>query len=139
MKSAILLSLVLPFAALVTGCASITSGKTQNLTVQSTCKGAPADGARCTLANSNGSWIVTTPGSVGIQKAYADMTVTCRKEDLTGMGVFKSSSNGGVWGNILAGGIIGYAVDANTGAGFDYPQQLVVEICDGQPVKKASN
>jgi phosphoketolase len=75
---------------------------------------------------------------VGIQKAYGDMSVMCRKEELTGMGVFKSSSNGGVWGNILAGGIIGYAVDANTGAGFDYQQQLVVEICDGQAGKKTA-
>ncbi len=39
-----------------------------------------------------------------------------------------SKSNGAVWGNILIGGGIGYIVDRNTGAGFDYPSSVAVVL-----------
>jgi hypothetical protein len=32
------------------------------------------------------------------------------------------------WGNILLGGGIGYIVDRNTGAGFDYPPTIIVAL-----------
>jgi len=63
-----------------------------------------------------------------IQKAYGDLAVDCKKGDAVASTKFKSSSNGGVWGNILAGGIIGYAVDASSGAGFDYPSTMTVTL-----------
>lgn len=39
---------------------------------------------------------------------------------------FESSAEGGVWGNIIAGGVIGYAIDAGRGAGFEYPQLMTI-------------
>jgi hypothetical protein len=33
-----------------------------------------------------------------------------------------------VWGNILIGGGIGYIIDRNTGAGFDYPATVTVNL-----------
>ncbi len=78
--------------------------------------------------NDKGTWYVQTPGSVMIQKAYGDLSVTCKKESAVGKGAFQSKSNGGVWGNVLAGGIIGYAVDASSGAGFDYPPTMTVVL-----------
>ena len=55
-----------------------------------------------------------------IQKSYGDMTVTCKKQVLlAGITSLKSHNTGPVWGNIVAGGIIGYAVDASSGSGFD--------------------
>lgn len=110
-----------------TGCASIVSGKNQPLSVTGTCEGKDVAGASCKLTNSKGTWHVQTPGSVTINKAYGDLVVQCDRPGLSSAGgTFQSSSNGGVWGNIIAGGIIGYAVDAGTGAGFDYPTSLVV-------------
>ncbi len=104
--------------------------------MQSTCGGAAVNDASCTLTNSKGQWFVQTPGSVMIQKSFGDLTVECTKEGLApAAGAFKSSSNGGVWGNLIAGGLVGYAVDASTGAGFDYPTQLTVVFnppCDGE-------
>lgn len=124
--STLVLALVL---VQVTGCASITSGKNQALTVQSTCGGAPLVDATCKLTNSKGNWVVNTPGSVTIHKAYGDLNIACRKDGLTSTsGTFESSATGGVWGNIIAGGVIGYAVDAGTGAGFDYPQSITVSF-----------
>jgi hypothetical protein len=33
-----------------------------------------------------------------------------------------------MFGNILAGGIIGGAIDAGTGAGYDYPTTITVPL-----------
>ena len=128
-KQIILLGLILFGTANITGCASITSGKIQPLSVQSKCDGKDILGAACTLTNSKGQWFVQTPGSVTVNKAYGDLVVDCKKEGLNSAGgTFRSSANGGVWGNIIAGGVIGYAVDAGTGAGFDYPTQMTVSF-----------
>lgn len=122
--------LLLAVAAIsLTGCASITSGKIQPVSIDSKCGGADMVGAKCSLTNSKGQWFVETPGSVTINKAYGDLVIDCKKEGLSPAGgTFSSSSNGGVWGNIIAGGIIGYAVDAGSGAGFDYPTKMTVNF-----------
>ena len=129
--------ILLAAATFLQGCASITTGKIQPLSVQATCDSKPLVGAHCKLTNSNGQWFIDTPGSVSIQKAFGDLALDCTKEGLTPTsGVFKSSSNGGVWGNIIAGGVIGYAIDASNGAGFDYPSMLTVTFqppCDALP------
>ncbi len=113
---------------LETGCASITGSKNQPVSINAVCDGQPIIEASCTLMNDKGSWYVKTPGSVMIQKAYGDLAVDCKKGDAIASTKFKSSSNGGMWGNILAGGIIGYAVDASSGAGFDYPSTMTVTL-----------
>jgi hypothetical protein len=110
------------------GCASITGSKNQPISITSVCEGVVVSNASCTLMNDKGTWYVQTPGSVMIQKAYGDLSVTCKKESAVGNGAFQSKSNGGVWGNVLAGGIIGYAVDASSGAGFDYPPTMTVAL-----------
>ena len=115
---------------LLSGCASITEGKFQPVSVSTVNhSGYDVDDARCSLLNSKGTWYVTTPGSVMIQKSYGDMTITCKKRGQhPGIASVKSGANGGVVGNILAGGIIGYAVDASDGAGFDYPTDITVQM-----------
>ena len=118
--------LVIGVSVISTGCASITSGKNQPISVNAVCDGQPVVEASCTLMNDKGSWHVKTPGSVMIQKAYGDLAVDCKKGESVASSKFKSKSNGAVWGNILAGGIIGYAVDAGSGAGFDYPSTMTV-------------
>ncbi len=45
-----------------------------------------------------------------------------------GTTVVKSSTKGMAWGNILAGGIIGGAIDAGTGAAYDYPSLINVSM-----------
>jgi hypothetical protein len=90
--------------------------------------GQPVSGARCNLKNDKGEWFVTTPGSVTIRKAYGDLSIDCKKDQAMGTRVFKSVNETAVWGNLLAGGIVGYAVDAGTGAGFSYPSSMSVEL-----------
>lgn len=101
------------------GCASITGSRNQPISVTTTHEGKPVVGAYCTLVNDKGTWYVNTPGSVVILKAYGDMSATCKKEEThVGAATFQSASEGATWGNIVAGGLIGYAVDAGTGAVF---------------------
>lgn len=108
------------------GCASVTSGTTQAVTVTAVCEGRIIGAASCSLVNDKGRWELATPGPVAIQKSYGDLAVACHKEGSTGTATFVSKPNGGAWGNILAGGLIGYAIDSGSGAGFNYPSELPV-------------
>jgi hypothetical protein len=117
------------------GCASITGSRNQPISVTTTHEGKPITGAYCTLVNDKGTFYVNTPGTVTVLKAYGDMSATCKKEEShVGVSVFQSANEGAVWGNILAGGIIGYAVDASTGAGFSYPPTLNIEMIRGNVI-----
>ncbi len=105
----------------------MTGSKNQPVSLTSACviKG-PINGANCTLTNDKGQWFVQTPGSTVIQKSTQDLMIVCKKDRHFGNATYSSKSNGGVWGNILVGGLIGYAVDSSTGAGFDYPSNMNV-------------
>lgn len=113
----------------VSGCASIMEGKNQAVSVQTYEKGAAVSAANCSLTNDKGTWFVTTPGSVVVQKSYGDLMATCNKDGHEpGITVFSSTANGGAWGNILAGGGIGYIIDRSNGTGFNYPSMLSIEL-----------
>lgn len=119
------------FVLFLAGCASVTGTKNQPVSIQATCEGEAVDGAACELKNDKGTWFLKTPNSVVVTKSFGDLSVTCKLGEASQSTTFQSKSNGGVWGNILVGGIIGYAVDANTGAGFDYPPNMTVSLGEG--------
>ena len=125
---------VLVVLIFLTGCASITESKNQSMSVST----GEVTGAMCTLSNSKGSYYVnSTPGSVMVRNACDQLTVTCTKDGYVpanpGAGSVQDKSKGMAWGNIVFGGIIGIAVDRQTGAGCTYPQQNIIF-----PMKKAS-
>ena len=122
---------ILPLAllVLVSGCASIAGEKLQPISVKTMQDGKEIPGVNCSLKNDAGSWSVTTPNSVIVHKSTGDMSVDCNKDvAIAGHETLVSKSNGVVWGNILIGGGIGYIVDRNTGAGFDYPNEVTVTL-----------
>ena len=123
MKKVYALVLTLPFFV---GCASITGSKLQPVSVQTVVDSKEVSGVGCTLTNDAGKWFVTSPGSVTVQKSTGDMTVECVKDELRGRETVVSKAQGMLWANIVAGGGIGYVVDRNTGAGFDYPNSITV-------------
>ena len=109
------------------GCASITESKNQSMSVST----GDVTGAMCTLSNSKGSYYVnSTPGSVMVRNACDQLTVTCKKDGYVAAnpaaGSVQDESKGMAWGNILFGGIIGIAVDRQTGAGCTYSQQNII-------------
>jgi hypothetical protein len=76
-----------------------------------------------------------SPGSVFINKSYGDISINCKNKNSVGSKTFESSHEGIVWGNILFGGLIGWAIDAGTGSGFSYPQRMHVEMIDNEYYK----
>lgn len=113
----------------ITGCASVTGSKMEPVSVQTYYKGTEVSGINCKLLNDKGTWFVTTPGSVVIQKSYENLDINCSKDGYEpGSAIVKSASNGAVWGNLIAGGGIGYVIDRSSGAGFDYPSLISVEL-----------
>lgn len=89
----------------------------------------PVKGAECKLTNDSGAWFIpSTPGTVTIDRCYGDLTVQCNKGDYTGSTSVQSKTKAMAFGNIVAGGIIGGAVDAGTGAAYDYPTSIMVPM-----------
>ncbi len=130
MNSKLLFSVFL----LCTGCASITGSKNQPVSVQASHNGQVLDSVDCSLVNDKGVWYVKAPGSTVVQKSGQDLVITCNKQGVPqGVATYASSANGGVWGNIIFGGLIGFAVDASSGAAFDYPSSMGVQM--GQVIR----
>lgn len=108
----------------LTACASIVTGTTQSVSIETSPKA-----ARCDLQNDKGKWHVSdTPASVVVQRSYDDLNVTCNKAGMSGSSSFKSTTKAMAMGNIVFGGAIGAGVDAATGAAFDYPSVMKVEL-----------
>ena len=119
---------VLAAAVLLTGCASISGNKLQPLSVTTVFNNQEIAGIGCTLSNDAGSWFITTPGSATVHKSTGDLVIDCKRDLISGRSTVVSKSNTAVWGNILIGGGIGYIIDRNTGAGFDYPNTVAVML-----------
>ena len=110
---------------ILSGCATIVNGTTQSISIST----ASVVGARCTLVNSEGTWYVTTPGSAVVHKTKNDLDITCTMagyEDAHR--VVPSKFNATTAGNIIAGGLVGIAVDAASGANYEYPAETVIEM-----------
>jgi hypothetical protein len=117
------------------GCASISRGTTENISITSTPAGATAE-----LSGLDNLTACVTP-CVVVAKRSADITVTINKEgyepqvipltkEIPGTGAV------GFAGNVLVGGLVGMGVDAYTGAAQDHkPNPVVVTL---QPLAPAS-
>jgi hypothetical protein len=115
--------------ALMPGCASITTGGTQNVSVEAVAAQQAVAGTNCQLTNDKGSWGVVTPGTVNVRGSYGDLAVHCESPHYEpGIASFKSTTKAMAFGNILVGGIIGATIDVSTGAAYQYPSLLSVSL-----------
>ena len=113
----VLLLTAVALISLTTGCASITGGTSQTLSLTTSQDGGEVAGADCVLANEKGTTHVTTPGKVTVHRAYGDLKVACKLDGHPdAYATVQSSVKGATFGNILLGGGIGAGVDAATGA-----------------------
>lgn len=119
----------------VSGCATVINGTTQSVAVNTT----PVDGAMCALTNSQGTWYVTTPGTVEVHKTKTDLMIDCTKDGYSeAKADIAPTFQATTVGNVLAGGIIGVAVDAASGANYEYPSPIAVPMSNGTaPVASA--
>lgn len=119
-------TVVVVFCALqLSACASIVKGSTAAINVTSP----PITGANCVLSSGQGSWQLTTPASVTVERSKEDIQVRCTKDgyqDATA--IIPSNFEGWTVGNLIFGGIIGVGVDAATGAMNDYPNAFQVPM-----------
>jgi hypothetical protein len=91
--------------------------------------------SQCTLMNNKGTWYTTTPNSVAVHRSYDDLNVKCAHDGyIAKASSAPSSTKGLAFGNILFGGLIGTAIDMGTGAAYDYPGTLIMDL---QPAKSA--
>lgn len=126
----LLLSASAALVALTSGCATVTSGTTQSVTVETiNAEGAAVPGYLCRITNGKGSWTVTTPGSTSLNKAYGDATVNCEKSGETAANaVVQSQTKAYTFGNVILGGVVGIGVDAMSGATWAYPDLWKIVI-----------
>ena len=116
---------VLPLAML-SACATLVNGSSQNVTVSTN-----PPGASCTLDRIGAriGAIPATPGSVRLDKSKNDLSVTCAKDGYQTATVSRAPSFGGAtFGNLIAGGVIGVVVDAASGANYSYPDDIRMDL-----------
>jgi hypothetical protein len=107
------------------GCASIVEGTTETVAVTTP----PAEGAKCVLKSSEGTYYVMTPGNALVHKTKNDLNVECDKDGFQHASLKVPAKFGAATlGNVLAGGIIGVGVDAATGANYSYPNAISVPM-----------
>jgi hypothetical protein len=117
------------------GCATVTTGTTQPINVDSD----PA-GAECALMR-GGAQIstVTTPAPVTVKRDSQTIHVRCKKEGYEeGLVVMNSRFETMTVGNVLVGGIIGVIVDSSTGANSKYDPYVMVRLTALSPADAAA-
>ncbi len=116
---------------MLSACATIVNGTSQSVTVSTT---PPA--ATCTLdrVGARIGAVAQTPGSVRLDKSKNDLSVTCNKPGYQTATVVRGPSfNGWTFGNIVAGGVIGAVVDASSGANYEYPSDIRLDLVADAP------
>jgi hypothetical protein len=122
-RTCVLLALI---SFLGAGCATLTKGSSQTITVDT-----DPSGANCTLSRDGKTVAVInpTPGSIPVEKARATISVLCRHAGYQdSAGVLASEFQAMTFGNILFGGLIGLAVDAASGAINQYPEMVTITL-----------
>lgn len=134
-KSLLLSALVAALGLLAGGCATVTTGTTQAINVDSE----PRD-ADCTLTRDGVDLgTVKTPGPITIRRHASTLHVTCRKEGHEDSRVvmnarFETSSAG----NFILGGVVGVIVDAASGANSRYDPYVMVRLPSMSPADQAA-
>ena len=113
---------------MLSGCASMFSGKTQNTALET-----DPEGAACSVKK-NGfvvDSVSKTPSGIGIQKSKEDLRITCKKEGFSDSETLMESSVDPVtFVNLLFWP--GFIIDASTGAMFEYPERIKLDLNTGE-------
>lgn len=121
-RSTILLGVLV--GVTLSGCATVMSGTSQGLTIETD----PA-GATCSVARSGEQIAATsaTPSQVMISKGWSALDIECKKnEHLTAKDSLSPTFQPWTLGNILIGGGIGLIIDAASGAMVQYPRSVML-------------
>ena len=112
------------------GCATITQGSSDTVTVDTR-----PPGASCQLSRGGQAFafVNPTPGSIMVSKSKDDIAVRCEKEGYEpAVGNIGSEFQAMTFGNVLFGGLIGVAVDAASGAMNRYQPLVTITMVPQQ-------
>jgi hypothetical protein len=121
----------------VGGCASVISGTSQTLTLDTVPSGADCSLSRKGLVIGR---VNPTPGGVYVQRTHDDITVSCTKEGYqTGSFLNKSGLEAATFGNIILGGLVGVFVDAASGANNKYDEKMRIVLAPTDETLRATS
>lgn len=121
-------------AVALSGCATFVDGTDQYITINS----APGYYAHCVLSRPGESFNVTTPGSIHIAKSQDDLSIRCHRPGYVDtVGTIPSDVDLWTVGNVLTGGVT-VAIDAWTGAMYEYPNAFDVPMSPGMTQPSAA-
>jgi hypothetical protein len=110
----------------LSACSTIIEGRSQQIMVNTN-----PSGANCNIFRNGdkiGS-IIDTPGSAYIEKTKYDIKIECNKKHYqTATYMNHSGTAGATWGNIVAGGLIGWGVDSATGSDNKYETPVNITL-----------
>lgn len=116
---------VLPII-LLSACSTIVEGRSQQIMVNTNPEGADCDLTR------NGEKIASvrdTPNSAYIEKSKYDITISCNKKGYEqSTYINHSGTAGATFGNIAAGGLIGWGIDSATGSDNKYDTPVNITL-----------
>ena len=124
---------IVALSVMLGGCASVTRGTTENISISST-----PSGVEAVVSGLEVPTTCTTPCAI-VAKRSADITITFEKEGYQSQTVqltkeVSGTGAAGFAGNLLAGGLIGMGVDAATGAATDHkPNPVIVTMQPSAP------
>ena len=124
--------MLIVIAGFISGCASIVSGSSQQLSFNSETDEATVTGSGKVLGN--------TPLTVSVSRDK-NQSITFEKEGYkTYTAQLSTTLNGWFWGNIVIGGLPGSTTDSVSGAMHQYsPDQYFVTLTPNQPLGIESN
>ena len=125
MYSSLIRLLALMGVFILAGCSSILEDGTQTFTIESSPKG-----ASCKAVNGEGTYLVgATPQTISVNTDCEALVVTCEMEGYSSNQVtVEHSHKTAAFGNIIAGGGVGYLVDRSNGSACHYPQSVLVTL-----------
>lgn len=124
---------IVALSVMLGGCASVTRGTTENISISST-----PSGVEAMVSGLEVPTTCTTPCAI-VAKRSADITISFEKDGYQSQTVqltkeVSGTGAAGFAGNLLAGGLIGMGVDAATGAATDHkPNPVMVTMQPSVP------
>lgn len=119
-------SICLVWILTTTGCATITTGASQSVLVDTEPSGAIC---RFSRLDKEIGVVNPTPGMLHVDKSIYPLAAACTKDGFyPAGGLLNSNYQPMTMGNVLFGGIIGITVDAASGAGSIYDASIKVSL-----------
>ena len=115
---------LLALAGMLSGCASLLNEDTQQVTVRLMCNTRTVK-ATCYAENDAGRWSFTAPATIVVKNTASSLDITCKAPSTQRFTV--STMPMPTWamaGNVLAGGVIGAAVDVLSATGLKYAENI---------------